>query len=161
MNTVAYPEKRLLAREEQILNVFANTQNSSIHKTFKDYNDQKAVYRFLRNDKVSEDYLIQTIQQRTQQQSKGKRVLAICDTSSINTQTNKGRISDYNGLGRIANNQNGKETLGFKLHPILIENEVNSSFYGFSAIKMYSRPLYSSVKVKSRRWEDGKIKRYQ
>lgn len=156
MNEILYPEKRLLVREEQILNVFANGHHSSIHKTFKEYNDQKAVYRFLRNDKVSEDYLIQTIQQETQQQSEGKRVLAICDTSSINTQRNKGRISNYDGLGRIGNNQNGKETLGFKLHPILIENELNSSFYGFSAIKMFSRPLYSPVKTKSRRWEDKK-----
>lgn len=154
MKTVVYPEKRLLAREEQIVNVFANTQHSSIHKTFKDYNDQKAVYRFLRNDKVSEDYLIHTIQQQTKRQSEGKRVLAICDTSSVNTQLNKGRISDYNGLGRIGNNQNGIETIGFKLHPILIENELDGSFYGFSSISMYCRPLNSWVRPKSRRSED-------
>jgi len=153
MNDIAYPEKRLLAREDQILEGLLSAKSCSIHKTFSSYNDQKAVYRYLRNDHVTEAYLLDTIKRSTEFQSRNKRVLAICDTSSINLESNRGRISDDRGLCRIGK-ANGKEILGFKLHPIMIEDEMSGACYGFSAIKMYGNALGTPSKDKSKRYEE-------
>jgi len=144
MNEIAYPEKRLLAREDQILEGLLSAKSCSIHKTFSSYNDQKAVYRYLRNDHVTEAYLLDTIKRSTEFQSRNKRVLAICDTSSINLESNRGRIGKANG----------KEILGFKLHPIMIEDEMSGACYGFSAIKMYGKALGTPSKDKSKRYEE-------
>lgn len=83
-------------------------------------------------------------------QVKGKRVLAICDTSTINTNAKVGRITDFDGLGIVSRNQN-KESIGFFIHPIYVEDEQDGTPYGLANVEVYNRSMERSTFDKSKR----------
>lgn len=133
-----------------LLKGFEQSKDCSIHKTFPFYNDQKAAYRFLSNDNVEEQILIDSMSRVCALQSIGKRVLAYCDTCTINTNSKIGRISDFTGLGLISRNQN-KAAIGFFIHPLYIEDENNATPYGIAKVQLHNRSMERSTFDKSKR----------
>ena len=112
-------------------------------KTFAAYKDQKSCYRYLSNDRVTEDILIDKLRMSCKKHMKDKRVLAICDTSVINIDSYIGRITDFEGLGLTGNNQH-KPSHGFFIHPILVIDEQDDSAYGIADICLYNRSRQKS-----------------
>ncbi len=134
-----------------MLKGFEHSKSSSIHKTFWTYKEQRSAYRFFGNERVKEEHLIKSLGIACSKRCKGKRVLAYCDTSTINTNANKGRISNFDGLGIISRNQNNKPAIGFFIHPILVEDEQDGTLYGISALEIYNRSLERSTFDKTKR----------
>lgn len=129
--------------------------NCSLHKLGRTDSDTKGYYRFLSNDKVEEQLLIKSLQDQCSKNVGGKRVLAFCDTSSINIDNHKNRIKDFSGLGRIGKNQH-KQSFGFLIHPILIYESHSGIALGVSDMEFISRPMIAA-RPKSKRWETKDI----
>jgi len=133
-----------------LLKGFESSKSSSIHKTFKFYKDQKAGYRFFGNKSVKESHFIDKLNEDCAKQGNGRKLLAYCDTSTINTSANSGRLTDLRGLGIIGRNQN-KESIGFFLHGIFVEDQMDGTPCGFSSTELYNRSLERSTFDKSKR----------
>jgi len=102
--------------------------------------DQKACYRFLANDKVTEQKLIARLGEKCSKQVKGKSVVAIVDTSRIAVDTYLGRINNYEGIGILSKNQH-TSSHGFLLHPIYVVDFETECPYGLANIELLNRSM--------------------
>lgn len=130
---------RLIYRGNKILSDLFSKSIHSIRQLSSDEASAKGFYRFLQNDRVSEEDIIHNLSLNCRASCKGRYVLAIQDTTEINLCTHKGRIKKDDSIGTT--NANGDLGLGFMLHPSLIVDAANSIPYGYAAIKVWSRPL--------------------
>lgn len=110
---------------------------SSIRRLSSDNAEQKAYYRFLNNERVSETKLIKEAAQRMEKLSAGRHLLCIQDTSEVNLTKHSGRLHAHSGLGR---SDNPGSANCFKLHPGLVIDADHFSPLGFSHIKVFHRP---------------------
>jgi len=141
--------------------LFINS-TQSIQRLSQTRAEQKAYYRFLLNEKVSETKLIDELLSRCSQQVKGKVVLSIQDTTEINLTSHQNRLKSETGLGGI----DYSKGIGFKLHPSLVVDARSCFPIGFSSLKMWGRDVDSPgrgdknrplVKKESNKWiEAGK-----
>jgi len=76
----------------------------------------------LSNPKVKESILIEKIRINCTKAVRSKRVIAVLDTCSINLDTYKGRITDFEGVGTIAKNRY-RSSYGFFIHPLYVIDE--------------------------------------
>lgn len=88
--------------------------------------------RFLANDRVSTQALVQAACAGVSQRSAARHVLMIQDTSEINYQANAARVS---GLGKVGNGSD----LGFFLHPVLVVDAQESACLGFAHLHLWQR----------------------
>lgn len=138
-----FKDPRLERRGEQLLScLFRGGNTSSIQSISDSRAEQKAYYRFLRNDKVDEEVLIEEMISRCASSSAGKVVLAIQDGSEVNVSAHRNRIRYDESLGPINDNYNG---IGFKLHPSFVMNAYTYYPYGYSAINIWTRPHQKST----------------
>lgn len=128
---------RLESRGKKLWNRLSLTPCSSIRRLSSDYAEQKAYYRFLNNEKVSEKSLAEEATGRMKRLSPNKHLLCIQDTCEVNLHKHKGRIKGGSGLGSSDNSDN---STCFKLHPGLVVDAGNIAPLGFSAIKLFHRP---------------------
>ncbi len=89
--------------------------------------------RFLSNERVTVDELIKSISLKTVPYVKGRHVLAIQDTTSLNYQAHADRTS---GLGPIGD----RRALGFYVHPMLVVDAQEKACLGLSHIHSWIRP---------------------
>ena len=131
-------DPRLGSRGLELNNgLFVNSIHS-IQQIASSRAQQVAFYRFLNNDKVTEDALIEELSDRCNKLCKDKVVLAIQDTTEINLSSHKNRIDKTSGIGDLADGKNG---LGFMIHPSLVV-DANTCFpIGFSHIKVWNRDI--------------------
>src|ERR1019366_3099000 len=118
--------------------------NRSIQHLSLNRAEQKAFYRLLRNDKVSEKKLTAEVQGRCALASRGKVVLAIQDTSEVNLFSHRKRLDSKTGIGRLGSHNFNQ--IGFKLHPSLVIDAFNGFPLGFSDIHMWNRSLEDQTK---------------
>ena len=134
----AFKDARLAKRGLELnLSLFINAVHS-ILQIARTRAQQIAFYRFLKNDKVTEDALIKELSGRCNMLCKDKIVLAIQDTTEINLSSHKNRIDKTSGIGDLADGKNG---LGFMMHPSLIVDAITCFPYGFSHIKIWNREI--------------------
>lgn len=88
--------------------------------------------RWLANDSVTEEELVNNIVAKSSIPARDRHVLAIQDTSEMNYQAHAGRVT---GLGTVGNG----EDLGFFLHPMLIVDAELETCLGLGAIKTWMR----------------------
>jgi hypothetical protein len=100
--------------------------------------EQKAYYRFLKNDKVSEGKLIEELSNRCGKLAKGKVVLSIQDTTEINLFNHRNRIDKESGIGDIGDSILG---IGFMLHPSLVVDAETCFPLGFSDVRIWNREV--------------------
>lgn len=155
-------DRRIEKRGTELHRRLFSNSTQSIQRLSQTRAEQKAYYRFLLNEKVSETKLIDELLNRCSQQVKGKVVLSIQDTTEINLTSHRNRLKSETGLGGI----DYSKGIGFKLHPSLVVDASSCFPIGFSSLKMWgrdadapdrgdkSRPL---VKKESNKWiEAGK-----
>lgn len=87
---------------------------------------------------MTEELLVKEATDRLKNIVKGRHVLCIQDTSEVNLTAHDKRITDKTSLGRL---DYAAYALGFKLHPALVMDAATLSPLGFSAIKLWHRPL--------------------
>jgi len=110
-------------------------KSSSIRQCFPDRASQKACYRFLNNEKVSESALIEELTKRSGSITSGRHLLVIQDTTSFNLNNHYYRIKKANGIGTIEDNF----SVGFFLHASMIIDAFSGSMLGFSDVQLWNR----------------------
>jgi hypothetical protein len=133
-----FGDKRISRRGQQLLSSLFRAGYKSIQSISSSRAEQKAYYRFLRNEKVEEGLLIKEMVERCGRTSKDKVVLSIQDTTEINLCDHAGRIHHDASIGPISDTIRG---LGFKLHPGLVLDAYSCYPYGYSSIELWSRPV--------------------
>jgi len=141
--SLLFNDTRVERRGEQLLScLFRGGNTSSIQSISTSRAEQKAYYRFLRNEKVEEKLLIDEMTSRCGSNSAGKVVLSIQDGSEINVSAHRNRITYDESLGPINDHYDG---IGFKLHPSFVMNAYTYYPYGYSAIDIWTRPHQKKI----------------
>lgn len=110
-------------------------RSSSIRSNTQHRGDQKAFYRFLANEKVTEQELIESCTERTGAVCQGRHVLVLNDTTEINLQNHAGRIDHDSGVGVTGNDRD----LGFFMHLGLVVDAGQEQALGYSDIQLWHR----------------------
>ncbi len=114
-----------------------SSQDSSIRQSSENVAQQRGAYRFLNNEKVTEEELILSCCERTKTLCKDKHVLVLNDTTEINLQRHSGRLQSEKGLGLVGNNKD----VGFFVHLGLVIDIEACQAIGYSSIDLWNRDL--------------------
>ncbi len=128
---------RLERRGKRLWNQLSMTPCSSIRRVSTSDAEQRANYRFLNNERVTEHALTEEAARRCRRLSAGRHLLCIQDTCEVNLSSHKGRLKAESGLGR-SDNADSRDC--FKLHPGLVMDAESLNPLGFSHIKVFHRP---------------------
>ena len=113
-----------------------STFSSSIHSVFKDRKSCVGTYRYLKNEKITEQYLQHRLYESCRQKAKDKRVLVACDTTDYNLHNHKNRITDFEGLGWRGDNS----TIGvLQQAQLVIDREDKKGCLGWSGNYFFKR----------------------
>src|ERR1700722_4456516 len=134
-----FGDLRLETRGEQFLNRLFVSGTRSIQQLSFSRAEQKAFYRLLSSDKVSEKKLIEEVRGRCGNSAKGKLVLAIQDSSDINLFKHRNRIDLTTGVGRIGSHDFNQ--IGFNIHSSVVIDALNGFPLGFSDIRIWNRSM--------------------
>ena len=92
-------DMRLIYRANKILNDLFSKSVHSIRQLSGDDSSAKGVYRFLQNDRVSEEDILSNLVTNCQMACKGRLVVCIQDTSEINLSSHSRRINKDEFIG--------------------------------------------------------------
>src|SRR5438067_723090 len=123
-----FGDKRIERRGEQLRNSLFCSATHSIKAIAGNWAEQKAYYRFLHNDKASEEQLIVEMTERCERLVEGKVVLSIQDTSEVNLVAHNGRLKPNSGVGNL----DYRGDIGFKIHPSFVVDAGSCFPLGFS-----------------------------
>lgn len=129
-------EKRLNRRGKQLAHSLSRSLTSSIQQISQRRADQIGFYRFLNNDVVTEEVLIEEQKQRCAQLSRQKVVLCISDTTEANFYTHSNRLKPNTGLGYTAASNKG---IGFLAHVCFVLDAGSYLPYGLADLKIWHR----------------------
>lgn len=130
-----FKDKRLDKRANLLSAAFYHGRTSSIHGVTFSEAEQKGAYRFLSNEKVQEQTLIEVCKERSGYLCEGKDVIVPIDTSEINMDNHRNRIKAGTGLGVTGNNKD----VGFFIHASLVMDAATDTSLGFSDIQLWHR----------------------
>ena len=139
------PDQRLLSRGNSILDDLFSKSVHSIRQLAADESEAKGFYRFLQNDRVSQDAIIGNMISNCRSCCADKYVVCIQDTTEINLSSHSNRIKKDGNIGTT--NAKGKKGLGFLIHPSLVLDAAECIPYGYSDIKVWNRPLELRTKT--------------
>lgn len=135
---------RLVYRGNKILSDLFSKSVHSIRQIAIDEAATKGFYRFLQNDRVSEEDIIHNMTVNCQSACRGKYVVCIQDTTEINLSSHINRIKKDSYIG--STNAKSDKGLGFLLHPSLVVDAANCIPYGFADVKVWNRPMTFTTK---------------
>lgn len=149
-------DKRVAARGEWLLDRIVATGSLVVRKLGEDRAGEIAVHSFLSSPYVSVEAIMRTLAARTMEQSCGRRIVAIQDTSEINF---AGRSAARRGLGPAGN---GRDP-GFFIHPVLAVDLDSEAVIGLLGAQIWTRETTPAGERRSRplaekesaRWRDG------
>jgi hypothetical protein len=96
---------------------------------------------------VTEETLIEELCDRSSGLCVARHILCIQDTAEMNFYSQRFRIKEDSGLGRL---DGAKPTLGFKMHSSLIIDADSGSILGFSDVHLWHRPLDMPIRTERR-----------
>ena len=130
---------RLVYRGNKILGALFSKSVHSIRQLTVGESSAKGFYRFLQNDRVSEEDIVCNLSANCKAACQGKYVVCIQDTTEINLSSHSNRIKKDCYIGTT--NAKNKKGLGFLLHPSLVLDAAEGIPYGYADIKVWNRPL--------------------
>ena len=130
---------RLVYRGNKILGDLFSKSVHSIRQLSANDASAKGFYRFLQNDRVSEEDIIYNLSSNCKAACSGKYVVCIQDTTEINLSSHSNRIKKDSDIGTT--NAKNEKGLGFLLHPSLVLDAAECIPYGYADIKVWNRPL--------------------
>jgi hypothetical protein len=136
---------RLVHRGNSILNTLFSKSVHSIRQLSADESSAKGFYRFLQNERVSEEDIVSNMSVNCQSSCLDKYVVCIQDTTEINMSNHRNRIRKDDFIGTT--NANGQQGLGFMLHPSLVLDAQTGTPYGYADVKIWNRPLVFKSKI--------------
>jgi len=148
---------RLVWRGNRILSELFRNSVSSVRQLCLDEASAKGCYRFLHNERVSEDDIILNLVANCRAASMGKNVVCLQDTTQINLMSHKGRLHKDDYIGPTNKKAGGPgrdgQGLGFLLHPCLVVDATEGIPYGYADVKLWSRPHQVQTKVERKYWQ--------
>lgn len=133
--TDVFEDKRLDKRANHIAGLLVHSRRSAIQGITEQGAEQKGFYRFLENEKVTEQHLIKEMQARCGKNVVDREVIVIQDTTSIGLSNHRNKLKPKSGVGYAGN----KEGLGFLAHAALVIDADKETMLGFPAIKLWHR----------------------
>jgi hypothetical protein len=130
---------RLVYRGNKILGDLFSKSVHSIRQLSANDASAKGFYRFLQNDRVSEEDIVNNLSANCKAACRGKYVVCIQDTTEINLSSHSNRIKKDSDIGTT--NAKNEKGLGFLLHPSLVLDAAACIPYGYADVKVWSRPL--------------------
>lgn len=130
-----FSDKRLDKRADRIASLLIHTRSSSIKGITNYESEQKGFYRFIENERVREEQLINELTGRCGSNVSGRNVLVLEDTSSFGLNNHRNRLKEGSGIGLVGN----KEGLGFLLHGSLVIDAQRETMLGFSDVLLWHR----------------------
>lgn len=115
-----------------LFKTLCDRRHVSLRKLAGDKSLEVKFGRFLSNEAVTNQEIITSGVEKTRELSKGEHVLAIQDTTEINHQRHKNKVS---GLGTVGNGVD----IGFFLHPMLVLEAGSGSCLGIGAVHYWNR----------------------
>lgn len=131
-------------------------QSNVIYRLSESHASMMANYRFMDNEKVSISDLIGKVVSPTLEASSGRDVLIISDSSEVSMDLREDRITDWEDLGVLSNN----ETPGFHIHASMALDADSGHGLGLSDLILWNRiPSSASKEEKAaskleRSWEE-------
>jgi Transposase DNA-binding len=131
-------DMRLLCRGNKILEDLFSSSTHSIRQISNDESSAKGFYKFLSNDRVSEEDIVNNLITNCKTACIGKYVVYIQDNTEINLSSHSNRIKKNDDKGTT--NVKGEYGLGFMLHPSFMQDcnifeiweEYKSSLLGYT-----------------------------
>lgn len=133
--TGKFGDKRLANRAQMLSNALFFGKTSSIHGSTQSEAEQKGFYRFLSNERVTEQELTRELTDRCRNNVSGRHVTLIQDTSSVGLSQHAGHIKAGSGVGLVGN----KKGLGFLAHTSLVIDSKTDTMLGFSDVQLWHR----------------------
>lgn len=130
---------RLVYRGNKILGDLFSKSIHSIRQLCVNDASAKGFYRFLQNDRVSEDDIVYNLSANCKAACMDKYVVCIQDTTEINLSSHSKRIKKNGDIGTT--NAKNEKGLGFLLHPSLVLDATECIPYGYADVKVWNRPL--------------------
>lgn len=131
-----FKDKRLDKRASRLSALLVAGRSSSIHAITSNESEQKAAYRFLKNEKTQEQILISAVKERSGYLCMGKEVLVLQDTTDFNFVNHRERLQPNTGIGVAGGSD---KWLGFFLHSSLVLDQADETVLGFSDIQLWHR----------------------
>ncbi|HCN82678.1 MAG TPA: IS4 family transposase [Sphingobacteriaceae bacterium] len=153
--TNRFGDSRIERRAEALLKRLFQSGSRTIQSLSFSRAEQKAFYRILRNEKASEEKLIEELSHRCSLSAKGKIVLAIQDTTEVNLINHYNRLDRSSGVGTL--DGSFERNIGFKVHPSLVLDASNGFPLGFSGLRIWNRTFDKPTK-KERKYFNQPIK---
>ena len=128
-------DKRLEKRAALISQSLLMSKTSSVKGATIDEAEQKGFYRFLDNEKVTEELLIKELTLRCSANVSDRDVLVIEDSSSFGLSKQSKHKKKNSGLGLVGN----KTGTGFLTHCSLVLDAHHETMLGFSDVQLWHR----------------------
>src|SRR6478736_2918398 len=122
----SFGDKRLDERGNEIIRNLLVKGTHSVRQFSQNSAQQKGSYRFLENERTTEDGIIQSMSNRCAMAVKNRVVLSIQDTTEINLYNHKNRINHDDSIGRSLERE-PKETRNKHLYKQLNIEEKESN----------------------------------
>ena len=130
-----FADKRLEKRASMISQSLLLSKTASVHGAAKDEAEQKGFYRFLENERVTEDILIKELVNRCRKNVVSRDIAVIQDSSSFGLSHNAKNIKAGSGAGLVGN----KNGTGFLSHCSLVIDANTETMLGFSDVQLWHR----------------------
>jgi hypothetical protein len=129
-------DKRLENRGEEIMKKMIEKETAVLNQLSSNRADLVGASRFFNNNSVTEEVLIKESAGRCQNAVVGCHVLAIQDTSEINYESHRGKLSNHDlELGPVGNDKD----IGFFIHPVLVLERENAFPLGIADVHIWNR----------------------
>jgi hypothetical protein len=129
-------DKRLEERGEKIMKSMAEKETAVLNQLTDTNAEYVAASRFFNNDSVKKEAIIEESGERCGIAAKRKHVLAIPDTSEVNYQAHKGKLSRRDKeLGPVGNDKD----IGFFIHPMLVLERDSGFPLGIASTYVWNR----------------------
>lgn len=126
------PDARLSARADQIFDTIVSTGSLVLRRIGVDRAGEIAAHRFLGNERVPYEAIVETLSQRTLEASKRRCIVAIQDTTEINF---AGRDASRTGLGMAG----ADHSVGFFVHPVISVDRETGAVLGLVDAELWTR----------------------
>jgi len=129
-------DKRLEDRGEEIMKQMVEKETAVLNQLSNNRAELVGASRFFNNSSVTEEALIKESAERCKNAVVGRHVLAIQDTSEVNYESHRGKLSlqDQN-LGPVGNDKN----IGFFIHPVFVLDRENAFPLGIADVHVWNR----------------------
>lgn len=134
-------DKRLVQRMSKLREEIKDSQTATIRQLAPEHKDQIAYYRLLRNKGLTEQRLIENLQESCKKDTENKHVLIISDSTDMDYSRLKNRIKPNSGLGCIGDG-NG---YGYNCHASLVVDAESAAMYGLSDVYLWEREEKATV----------------